>query len=143
MKDLKRLFVAVLLAVLGMNSAFAQSLVRVSGVVTSADDGLPMIGVAVMDGKGNGVITSLDGEYEISVLPGTELTFSSIGFIDEKVIVPDAESFSHNVVMRAESMKLDDVVVIAYGVRKKGTVAGSVSTVKSDKLESTPTPAFD
>ena len=37
----------------------------------------------------------------------------------------------------------DDVVVIAYGVRKKGTVAGSVSTVKSDKLESTPTAAFD
>ena len=40
-------------------------------------------------------------------------------------------------------MKLDDVVVIAYGVRKKGTVAGSVSTVKSEKLENTPTAAFD
>ena len=45
--------------------------------------------------------------------------------------------------MKTESMKLDDVVVIAYGVRKKGTVAGSVSTVKSEKLESTPTAAFD
>ena len=45
--------------------------------------------------------------------------------------------------MKTESMRLDDVVVIAYGVRKKGTVAGSVSTVKSDKLESTPTAAFD
>ena len=131
---MKKLFLTILLPFLCGIAAFAQTSVRVSGVVTSADDGLPMIGVAVMDGIGNGVITSLDGEYEIFVSPGTELKFSSIGFNDETVIVPQSETFTHNVVMHPESMKLDDVVVIAYGVRKKGTVAGSVSTVKSDKL---------
>ena len=124
-------------------SAGAQGLVEVTGVVTSAEDGLPMIGVGVMAGPGTGVITSLDGEYEIEVAPGTELTFSSIGFNEEKVVVPQAASFNHNVVMQPESMTLDDVVVIAYGVRKKGTVAGSVSTVKSEKLENTPAAAFD
>ena len=124
-------------------SAGAQGLVKVTGVVTSAEDGLPMIGVGVMAGPGTGVITSLDGEYEIEVAPGTELTFSSIGFNEEKVVVPQAASFNHNVVMQPESMTLDDVVVIAYGVRKKGTVAGSVSTVKSEKLENTPAAAFD
>lgn len=91
----------------------------------------------------NECLTSLDGDYVIEVAPGTELTFSSIGFVDEKVVVPSVEEFTHNVVMQPENLKLDDVVVIAYGVRKKGTVAGSVSTVKSDKLESTPTAAFD
>ncbi len=116
---------------------------KVSGVVTSSDDGQPLVGVAVMTVQGEGVVTSLDGEYEIVVSPGTELTFSSIGFLDEKIVVPQAEVFTHNVAMRPESMKLDDVVVIAYGVRKKGTVAGSVSTVKSEKLENTPTAAFD
>ena len=45
--------------------------------------------------------------------------------------------------MQTESLKLEDAVVIAYGVRKKGTVAGSVSTVKADKIENTPAPAFD
>ena len=34
-------------------------------------------------------------------------------------------------------------MVIAYGVRKKGTITGSVSTVKAEKVESTPTAAFD
>ena len=121
----------------------AQTTVKVSGVVTSAEDGLPMMGVGVVAGPGNGVITSLDGDYVIEVAPGTELTFSSIGFTDEKVVVPSVAEFTHNVVMQPENLKLDDVVVIAYGVRKKGTVAGSVSTVKSDKLESTPTAAFD
>ena len=84
MRNLKRLFVTLLLSVFAGGIAFAQPSVKVSGVVTSADDGLPMIGVAVMDGMGNGVITSLDGEYEIFVSPGAELTFSSIGFNDEK-----------------------------------------------------------
>lgn len=143
MKKRLRLFLTVLGIFVMMASADAQSLVKVSGVVTSAEDGLPMIGVGVMAGPGTGVITSLDGEYEIEVAPGTELTFSSIGFNDEKVVVPQTEAFTHNVVMQPESMTLDDVVVIAYGVRKKGTVAGSVSTVKSEKLENTPAAAFD
>ena len=121
----------------------AQSSVKVTGVVTSAEDNLPMIGVGVMAGQGVGVITSMDGDYSIEVAPGTTLTFSSIGYEDQSVVVPQVAEFTHNVVMQPESMKLDDVVVIAYGVRKKGTVAGSVSTVKSDKLENTPTAAFD
>lgn len=143
MKKLFKLFLTALLAFVGCIAADAQTLVKVSGVVTSSDDGLPMIGVAVMDGAGNGVVTSLDGDYLIEVAPGTQLTFSSIGFLDAQVVVPQAETFTHNVQMQPESMKLDDVVVIAYGVRKKGTVAGSVSTVKSEKLENTPTAAFD
>lgn len=42
-----------------------------------------------------------------------------------------------------DSHLMDDVVVVAYGVRKKGTIAGSVSTVKNDKLENVPAPSFD
>ena len=129
--------------ILGSSSAFAQSLVKVSGVVTSAEDDLPMIGVGVLAGPGVGVTTSLDGDYVIEVAAGTQLTFTSIGYQDVVVVVPAGNEFVHNVVMQPESMQLDDVVVIAYGVRKKGTVAGSVSTVKSEKLENTPTAAFD
>ena len=143
MKKMPKIIAALVLFMAGCFALNAQSLVKVSGVVTSSDDGLPMIGVAVMDGAGNGVITSLDGDYAIEVAPGTELTFSSIGYLDAKVVVPQAATFTHNVQMQPESMQLDDVVVIAYGVRKKGTVAGSVSTVKSEKLENTPTAAFD
>ena len=33
---------------------------------------------------------------------------------------------------------MDEVVVVAYGVRKKGTIAGSVSAVKSEKIENVP-----
>lgn len=144
MRNLKKLFVTILLLSVGWGFALsAQNTVKVSGVVTSSEDNLPMIGVGVMAGQGVGVITSMDGEYSIDVTPGTTLTFSSIGYEDQTIVVPLVETFVHNVIMQPESMKLDDVVVIAYGVRKKGTVAGSVSTVKSEKLENTPTAAFD
>ena len=83
-------------------SLLAQNLVTVSGIVTSADDGMPMIGVAVMAGQGNGVITSLDGDYVIEVAPGTELLYSSIGFDEVRFVVLEGQSqITHNVVMKA------------------------------------------
>ena len=142
MKSIRNLILTVFFLILCV-AASAQTNVKVSGVVTSSEDGLPMIGVGVLAGPGTGVTTSLDGDYAIEVPAGTELVFSSIGYQEVKVVVPAGATFVHNVIMHPESMQLDDVVVIAYGVRKKGTVAGSVSTVKSEKLENTPTAAFD
>ena len=130
-------------AAINATLAIAQNKVKVTGTVTSAEDGLPVIGAAVMTGPENGTITSIDGEYEIFAEPGSYLIFSSIGFMDQKIMVPASSTYVCNVELKTESVKLEDAVVIAYGVRKKGTVAGSVSTVKADKLEDTPTPAFD
>ena len=115
---LKHCFVVLLLTAV-CSVVQAQTKVRVSGTVSSADDGLPLIGAGVMDSQGNGVITDLDGKYEIMVEPGTELLFSCIGFEDEKHLIPNAESLELNVAMQTESLKLEDAVVIAYGVRKK------------------------
>ncbi len=142
-KNLLRIVSLVIGALASVMALSAQSLVKVSGIVTSAEDGLPIVGASVMSGPSAGVVTSLDGDYVIEVPAGTELTFSTIGFADCKVVVPEGETFKCDVVLKTDSMVLDDVVVIAYGVRKKGTVAGSVATVKSEKIENTPTAAFD
>ena len=141
----RRVFISCLSMLLsfGLSLSAQETTVKVSGVITSAEDGLPVIGAAVIVGPGVGVSADFDGNYSIEVAPGTELTFTSIGFIDAKVVVPQGETFVYDVVLQVESMVLEDAVVIAYGVRKKGTIAGSVSTVKSDKLESVPTAAFD
>ena len=54
--------------------------VIVSGVVTSAEDGQPLVGVAVMSGPTNGVMTLDDGSYSIAAPAGSVIVFSSIGF---------------------------------------------------------------
>ena len=112
--------------------------VTVSGVVTSAEDKYPLIGAHVIAGDNNGVSTLLDGSYSIDVKPGDVLTYYYVGYEEVKYTVPDgAASIKHNVELKAETKSLEDVVVIAYGVRKKGTIAGSVSTVKAEKIENT------
>ncbi len=118
--------------------------VTVSGVVTSAEDGQPLIGVVVMSSAGGGVSASDDGSYSISVPAGTLLTFHAISYQTVEYIVPEGNpSVTFNVSMESDSQLLEETVVVAYGVRKKGTITGSVSSVKSEKIESTPTAAFD
>lgn len=118
--------------------------VTVRGVVTSAEDHQPLAGVNVISGAASGVSTLVDGSYSITVAAGTQLTFQYIGYKTIEYAVPGGVSEAvFDPVMESDSRTLEDVVVIAYGVRKKGTIAGSVSTVKAEKVETTPTAAFD
>lgn len=138
-----KFFLTVFLLISFWGQVQAQNLVKITGTVTSSEDGQPLVGAAVIDSAGNGVITDLDGHYEIKADSGSKLVFSCFGFLDVEKTVPDMDSCILDVALETEKLKLDDAVVIAYGVRKKGTVTGSVSTVKADKLENTPVPAFD
>ena len=145
---MQRFFKNSLLAILFLllpALVFAQGeKVVVSGVVTSSEDKLPLIGVTVVTEKLNGVATSIDGDYTIEVEAGTKLTFDYVGYQRVEWQVPTGQShLTYNLIMSPEAQQVEEVVVIAYGVRKKGTVAGSVSTVKAEKIENTPTAAFD
>lgn len=133
----------VTFAVLGIQSALAQTY-KVKGNVVSKSDNEPLIGVSILQkGTTNGVVTDIDGNYELQIQGGeTTLVFSYIGLQTQELKV-NARTGVLNVAMEDDSHLMDDVVVVAYGVRKKGTIAGSVSTVKNDKLENVPAPSFD
>ena len=64
-----------------------------------------------------------------------------VGLPDGQVVAVDGDDLAGLGVPAV--VVLDDVVVIAYGVRKKGTIAGSVSTVGSEKLADVPAASFD
>ncbi|MGM9737257.1 MAG: SusC/RagA family TonB-linked outer membrane protein, partial [Candidatus Cryptobacteroides sp.] len=122
----------------------AQELVTVKGVVTAEDSGEPLAGAFVVAGQSSGVSTDIDGAFEITAPVGSDLQFQFIGFQTESYIIPSGKSeIVHNVALKSDSQALDELVVVAYGVRKKGTIAGSVSTVKSDALADTPAASFD
>ena len=118
--------------------------ITVSGVVTSSEDGMPLIGVVVMSSAGGGVSTADDGSYTITVPAETVISFHAISYQTAEYIVPaGSAAIEYNVALESDSQLLEETVVVAYGVRKKGTITGSVSSVKSEKIESTPTAAFD
>ena len=144
MKRILSNLLTIALLLLSTTSLSAQELIKVSGTVTSAEDTLPLIGVSVISGPNSGVTTGIDGTYAIAVSAGTKLRFQYIGFAEHEWLVPEgASAVTHDVVLESDSQRVDEVVVVAYGTRKKGTIAGSVSTVKSEKLESVPTAGFD
>ena len=142
--SLTKLMLSALLVLLcSVATSFAQS-VTVSGKVVDSQNGEPLIGVTIITETMSGTTTSIDGSYSIAATAGTSLTYSYMGYQESTWKVPAGEAtITHNVELRSDSEVLDDVVVIAYAVRKKGTVAGSVSTVKAEKVENTPTAAFD
>ena len=141
---LTKFLLSALLSVLATLSFAQQGSVVVSGRVVDDANGEPLIGVTILSESMNGVTTYIDGTYTITAPEGTTLSYSYMGYKEEVWKIPTGASEAiHNVRLRSESEVLEDVVVIAYATRKKGTVAGSVATVKSDKVESTPTAAFD
>ena len=124
--------------------AQAPAKVVVSGVVTAADSDEPLLGATVVTQTMTGVTTQIDGTYSIEAEAGSVLTFQYVGYVAQTWKVPtEGATATCNIALQPDAQVVDDVVVIAYGTRKKGTVTGSVSTVKSAKIEKTPTAAFD
>ena len=80
--------------------AYAQN-IQIKGTVTSATDSYPIIGASVVDkaDKTNGTITDIDGNFTLTVKPGSEITFSYIGY---KTLTLKAET-SMSVIMHEDS----------------------------------------
>ena len=132
------MFFACLFLSIGM--AMAQT--HVSGIVTSSEDGEPVIGatVKVVGSQTAGTVTDIEGRFSLSVSkPGVELEFSSIGMVSKRV----KASENMTVVLQVDSHTLEQVVITGYGSAKKlGSVVGSVASVDKKKLESIVTPNF-
>lgn len=134
----------VSLVLLSIQSVLAQSF-RVKGTVVSAEDNEPMIGVTIkQEGTSNGVVTDIDGNYTIEIKGASKATlaFSYVGCLTQKHVVKE-QTNTLNITLAPDSKMMDEVVVVAYGVRKKGTIAGSVSAVKAEKIENVPAASFD
>lgn len=116
-------------------SAFAQQ--KVSGTVVDAN-GEPVIGASVIvKGTQNGVVTGINGEWELSVPANSVLVVSCIGYSDVDAKVSAGQS-TINFTLKEDSLYLDETVVIGYQTVKRRDLTGSVSSVNSKQLTSAP-----
>ncbi|WP_372641539.1 SusC/RagA family TonB-linked outer membrane protein [Ancylomarina sp.] len=108
----------------------------VTGIVTSAEDGLSIPGVSVVvKGTSNGTSTDFDGNFSIQAEEGQTLVFSFVGMTTQEVVVA---SSTLNIVLESTNLGLDEVVVVGYGTQKKSDITGAVSSVKGEDLKKTP-----
>ena len=126
-------FIACLFLSIGM--ALAQT--HVSGQVTSAEDGEPIIGatVKVVGSKTAGAVTDINGNFSINAPAGAQLEITYVGM--EKKTVKASNNMK--IVLNNDNHSLGEVVVTGYGsARKLGTIAGSVETVSGKTLQNRP-----
>jgi TonB-linked SusC/RagA family outer membrane protein len=123
------LFISLLLA----GSLSGQQ--KISGTVTSTTDGLPLIGVNILEkGTDNGTVTDLDGSYSIEVRTADAvLQFSYTGYASREERVNGRSRIDLS--LEEESKLLQQVVVVGYGVQKKSDLTGAVSSVKQKDIE--------
>ena len=141
---MKKLVQSLFLLLFVASIALAQDK-KITGKVTSSDDGLPLPGVSVkVTGSNLGTQTDVNGNYAITV-PSTakSLTFTFIGF--KAVVSPIGKSAQINARLESDASALSEVVVVGYGGAKKAeNVVGSVVSVSGKVIEDRPVAnAFD
>ncbi|MDR1884167.1 MAG: TonB-dependent receptor [Prevotella sp.] len=97
--------------------------------------GEPLIGVSIIlkNSPGVGTVTDADGNYTIDVPDKyAVLQYKYIGFIPKDETVGERRII--NVILQEDVGQLDEVVVVGYGVQKKASVVGSISTIEPGKL---------
>ncbi len=107
---------------------------RLTGLVTDANTGEPLIGVTVQ-AKGeesHGTITDIDGKYSMDVSNNTELVFSYIGYKPQTLLVNDLGVL--NVKLHTDNEIIDEVVVVGAGTQKKVSVTGSIAAIRGTDL---------
>jgi TonB-dependent starch-binding outer membrane protein SusC len=138
MKKIRLLSAAFALFLAG-TAAFAQSTVKVTGVVTESGTGYEVPGVAISE-KGsatNHAIADDSGNYSINVPKNAVLVFSAMGF--QTVEVPVNGKTVVNVTLMEDAILLEGAVSVGYGSAKKvGNIVGNVATVKSDVVKNVP-----
>ena len=129
--------IALLLAffAIGLQVLLAQTK-EISGKVTSADDGGSIPGVSVsVKGTTLGTITDMDGMFKLKVPQDAKtLVFSFVGMATQEIALGSQTVV--NVKMASELISVDEVVVTAFGIKRKPKEMG-VATQKVDNQELT------
>ena len=107
-----------------------------SGTVISSADNQPIVGENIfVEGTTIGTTSHIHGNYTLSVPPATKtVTVSFLGYDTKKIAVKDIHLFKL-VTLADASNKLEDVVVVGFGVQKKESLVGAVQSVKPSDLQ--------
>lgn len=125
----------------GTNLAVQQQDQKLKGQVIDATTGEPVIGVNVLvKGSTNGTITDIDGKYELNAPAGAILQISFIGY---KTVEIAATTSEQTIKLHEDTETLDEVVVVGYGVQKKESLTGAMSTLKGNRLKDVTTPTVE
>ena len=114
---------------------YAQERIVTGKVYDSSGESI--IGASVMvQGYYAGVVTDIDGAFQLKAQPSQTLVVSFLGYKD--VILPIGNKNNFKVTLEEDSKKLDEVVVVGYATQKKVNLTGSVASVSAKDIQDIP-----
>lgn len=126
-----------LVAKVSVNRATTQqaSHINIKGVVKDKA-GEPLIGASIVEkgNLGNGVVTDMDGKFNLTVSAGSQIEVSYIGYINQTLHIK-ANVTQYNVTLAEDNQTLAEVVVVGYGTQKKVNLTGAVASISTDDIK--------
>lgn len=113
---------------------YAQQQITVKGNVTD-EAGEPIIGASIKSGS-TGTISDLDGNFSLSVPSNATLHVTYLGYLSQDVRVEGKTSLL--VVLKEDTQKLDEVVIVGYGTQRIKDLTGAAAPVPLDDIENLP-----
>ena len=130
---LKAMMLGLLAAVISLGTVNAETFI-VKGKVTDAADGSGIIGCTIqVKGTTHGTLSNVDGEYTIRADKGEKLVFSYIGYEKQEA---EVKSDRLDIRLKANSLMLEECVVVGYGTQKKESLCGAVAYVTPSAMVS-------
>lgn len=134
----KVLFIFIALFLVGQ-TVVAQNR-TLQGIITSAEDGEPLIGavIAIKGNEAQGTITDINGHYTLDVPSETQaLIVSYVGMKTQEVRIPHGRD-KLNIILQPDNQMLQEVVVTGYGNFTKSSFTGSANTLRADMMKDIP-----
>lgn len=112
--------------------------IPISGQITGASDGEPLIGATVaIKGASRGGTTDVDGRFRLDA-PNEEalLLVSYVGYLSQEIPIGKQREF--NIALQENRSVLDEVVVVGYGSQKRSNISGAVSSITAGEIAELP-----
>jgi TonB-linked SusC/RagA family outer membrane protein len=133
--NMKKLHIICLLSLLFTVCIHAQN-ITVVGVVNDIS-GQPIPGASVLlKNTTKGTVTDFDGNFKLDAPSDGIIVVSYIGFVTAEIPINGQNNLT--VVLNADLLGLDEIVVVGYGTQKKSVVTGAISNIKATELEDLP-----
>lgn len=107
--------------------------VRRKGVIRDVS-GDPLVGASVLiKGTQTGVVSDIDGRYEIAASSADALVFSYLGYVDKEISLKGLGT-DVDVILESDMQFLDEVVVTGYGTTTRKNLTTAIATVKPNAI---------
>lgn len=113
-------------------STLAQN-IAVRGLVTDTEEE-PLVGVTIrVQGTTTGTVTDIDGSFALSNVPSdATLEISFVGMVTQTVQIDGRTNF--RIRLEEDAQALEEIVIVGYGLQKRESITGAISTVDTEKL---------